>query len=286
VAVQGRCAWDEWVAPFVTTPECHYGGSAGNVAVSLAQLGLTVRLASSLGQDARGRTYRSWLEACGVSTRHLKRAQLTPICRIKPGQYYTWRQGGPEAPNFSIHELSSVVAGVNAYVVSDDAPPDCLRGNFLRYWQPQLWLDRQHGEDIVQTLSYGKWNAVFLNNRERVVVEEKCGMRMDELSARLPSVTFVCTRESDPIEVREGGRSRSFPIRCVRKPVVALGGGDAFVAGFVYAATRGEMLSGCIRWGQALAAEVVSRVGCQLRTPQMKTLHNRLRGIERSASIQ
>jgi fructokinase len=42
------------------------GGSPANVAITLGRLGHAVRLATLLGDDARGRALRAWLEASGV----------------------------------------------------------------------------------------------------------------------------------------------------------------------------------------------------------------------------
>ena len=43
------------------------GGSPANVAITLGRLGRDVRLVTVLGDDARGRLVRSWLEASGVT---------------------------------------------------------------------------------------------------------------------------------------------------------------------------------------------------------------------------
>src|SRR5579884_1285492 len=45
------------------------GGKATDYAVAAARLGAPVRLVTALGNDARGRRWREYFEACGIDTR-------------------------------------------------------------------------------------------------------------------------------------------------------------------------------------------------------------------------
>jgi 5-dehydro-2-deoxygluconokinase len=56
----------------------------------------------------------------------------------------------------------------------------------------------------------------------------------------------------------------------------AIGAGDAFAAGFLYALDRGLPINVCLRYGNAASAIVVSRVPCSDAMPYLKDVETLL----------
>jgi 5-dehydro-2-deoxygluconokinase len=60
---------------------------------------------------------------------------------------------------------------------------------------------------------------------------------------------------------------------CPVKVVSTIGAEDGFAAGFLYGLVRGLRLGECLRYGNAGAAIVVSRVSCSDAMPYLKELN-------------
>jgi 5-dehydro-2-deoxygluconokinase len=55
--------------------------------------------------------------------------------------------------------------------------------------------------------------------------------------------------------------------------VSTIGAGDGFAAGLLYGLVRGFSLDECLRYGNAVAAIVVSRISCSDAMPYLKELN-------------
>ncbi|WP_328978429.1 PfkB family carbohydrate kinase [Streptomyces canus] len=265
VVVVGRIAIDEWVLSereqqSARTPADTYGGSGANMASLLARLGMDVGLVAKIGCDDVGVHYRDRLIELGVNVDYLQTGyHRTAVCRIIPGISYEWLDDVIAFPSVTASDLTGALVGAEVAIFSDCAPSQDVVLPEASYWVPQLWLRSPRWEPRAALLP---WRAVFVNSRERDELENLMGSTVGELSKQTKT-TWIVTDESKDTICWQSGISSRHQVDPVA-PVVALGGGDALAAAFVFARYEGLSIGNSIELGHAAARKVVQQVACQL----------------------
>lgn len=264
VLVQGKCTWDDWILAGEVPAESQFGGSGANIAVDLATLGIDTGLVTCLASDQYGQLYSNRLQSAGIATHQIGEGILqTPICSIVLGEKYWWRQGGPEPPNPSSVKLETLLMESRIYVLTDDAPAVRIPEGVGAVWVPQNWLADRCDAEIQHFATADFWDAIFLNNRERTLVELATKKSIYELSQHNHDIRYVCTNGNLPTELYHNGTVTIVPIvepKTLKNP---LGGGDAVVAGYVAGTVQGLSPIRSLKLGLLLAARIVSQIGCQ-----------------------
>lgn len=279
--------------------ELAIGGCASNVAVDLSRLGLRACVAGRVGDDVHGRHVVAALAAEGVASEEITfsttaQTAATMVVNVRG-----------EDRRF-IH-----AAGANAEFTGEEVSADAIRSSRALY---------VGGLGINESLSGERVAALFRIARDAgvlTVLDVVCA-RSDvaEMLAPVLPLTdlFLPNRDeaelitglSDPVEQaqhfqRQGvvcavvtcggdGAVLAQASQTIRsnaydaQQIDATGGGDAFVAGFLYGRLQGRRVEDCLRLGSALGASCVQSAGATTGVFRAAELEAFV--AERSLSVQ
>ncbi|MET0908062.1 MAG: PfkB family carbohydrate kinase [Ilumatobacteraceae bacterium] len=234
------------------------GGSAANVAACAARAGAPVRFIGCVGDDDLGDRLVRELSADRVDVRVQRRGRSGSVVvlvgpdgertmlpdrgaaieLVEPDP--TWLEGVVwlHVPSYSL--LSEPIGSASRALIDDLR----RRGGRLSIDVSSVAEVDQFGvQRYVSLLSELEADVVFANEPE---------------SRRLPDIGSTLTIVKDgPRPVRVRGPREAFEVAAPRLPVVAdsTGAGDAFAAGYLAAAIRGEPVRQCVSSGVDLAAQ-------------------------------
>ena len=254
------------------------GGSAANVSVDLARLEVRVRLFGRVGDDWLGDFLRRELETANVDCSGLAQsstAQTATTLAINVGS---------EDRRF-IH-----AHGANAELTGTEVTPEdlercrvlCVGGlglnpklsgeNVSRLFQTARDLDVTTVLDVVlgdpqrtrEMLEHIlPWTDVFVPNEDeaRAITGISDARQQAKQFIGMGARTAVITRAAWGAVMWDANSTEfevaAFPVN----QVDSTGGGDAFLAGFVFGLLRGKPASDCLTWGAAMGASCVRANG-------------------------
>jgi 5-dehydro-2-deoxygluconokinase len=272
----------------------YVGGTAANVAVGAARLGLKVALVTRVGDDDLGGYVRGYLEHEGVDVSHVSKdgkgrtgivfAEITPG---RDGKFIFYRE-----------------KAADLLVQPDDVPLDLVKRSrallvtgtglsanpSVRTVNRAMKLARAHGVTTVLNLD---WRPTLwaLPKRERVArygrvisqsditigneAEYVAATGVDDVRKAVGSVrkakgkTVVVTKGENGSTVYSGGREIEAPGFRVEH-LKGLGGGDGFIAGFMYGTLKGWDLRRAAEFGNAVGAIVVTGHACSESMPKLR----------------
>jgi sugar/nucleoside kinase (ribokinase family) len=254
------------------------GGSAANVAVDLARLGISVALNSCIGQDLHGRFLQEFLERSGVNCEALQVSPSLPssqtlVINVAGEDRRFLHDYGACAELTGLDIPDSLWPGCRAVCVAGLGLNTALSGeNVTRLFQ------RAHRQGALTVL-----DVVFADPQQAFAMVKDA---LPETDVFLPNTdeARLMTGLSDPLEqaacfhqfgaktvvitlgakgailsAPECGLLR-FPAYDVQQ-VDGTGSGDAFLAGYLYAFLKGYRAEDCMRFGSALGASCVQTLG-------------------------
>lgn len=267
------------------------GGSSANIAVGLARLGLKVGIISALGKDALAGYLLNVLSQEGVDAQHVRLAQgyNTSLCltEVSPPDHFPQVFYRREAAD------SQVIVGPAEESYVRQARMFVTNGTSLSASPAQestlraLKAAREAGSRTVLDIDYREsswasradagraaqealaWVDVVLGNEDEIAL--LTGQRETKLQAEaamgLGAKIVICKLGSKGVVAYTRDSTCSAQPISV-KVVSTIGAGDGFASGFLYALDRGMPLEECLRYGNAAAAVVVSRVSCRDAMPR------------------
>ena len=274
VAVLGRTVWDDWQLPIRDLRPDNmdfYGGPGANVAVHLANLGLRCTLVTALGSDRTARLYEDYLTSLGVDLTFAVRAEEPQArCLITPQKKYTFIGDNVGFPDISPDNVEAAVTYSRAVFcaeITGGLAPSKIQGP--AYCSPQLSIFLENTNFDFEA-DYG-WTAVFLNKKEANTLARRVGFSCYRYLAGHSGTKWITTNEALPTRVQTKGRCSFYavPRADVR---ISIGGGDAFAAGYCFADLMGLGERSAIELGHALATNVITNVGCQLSTENVRQI--------------
>jgi 5-dehydro-2-deoxygluconokinase len=287
------------------------GGSSANIAVGLARLGLRVGIISCVGKDLLADYLLQFLKKEGVDTQHVRLVEgyNTSLCLTEvsppdhfPQVFYRCEPAdsqvvvGPAEEAYirqarmfltngtSLSASPALEATIQALKTAHKAG---LRTVLDIDYRASSWPSPQEAGRAAQAV-LPSVDVVVGNEEEfRLLTGESDAAR--QVEAVLASGTRIIVRKLGAKGVEAHTHQRS----CLAEPVPikvvsTIGAGDGFAAGFLYALDRNLPLEECLRYGNAAAAVVVSRVNCSEAMPYAEELA-RLLGENKmgpTASIQ
>lgn len=303
--VLGRAGMDLYADPAGTALDqaerfvAALGGSAGNIAAGLARLGAGAELLGCVSDDAVGRFVLAQLAAYGIGAGHVsvvgegRRTSLAVTeSRVEGLQGVLYRN---HAADFALTDAQVDAVdfqAIGALVVTGTAlAAEPSRGAALRAieraraagavcvldvdYRAYSWAGEAEARDICA-------RAVALCDLT-VGNDEEFGLLAGgvafgrEFAGKLPFAVYKMGAAGS--ETFAGGRS----FRCGIYRVTALkplGSGDGFMAGLLAALARGETLEMAVKQGSAVAAMVVSGVGCAPAMPTRAAVSEFMKGRE------
>ena len=266
------------------------GGSSANIAVGLARLGLRVGIISCVGKDLLAGYLLGFLAKEGVDTQHVRLVEgyNTSLCLTEvsppdhfPQVFYRRQPAdsqvvlGPAEDTYirqarmfltngtSLSASPAREATIRALKAAREAG---LRTVFDIDYRASSWASPEEAGRAARAVL--PWVDILIGNEDEVLLLTGERERRSQVQAVLASGTQIVVCKLGAMGVEAHTRHQSCLVQPISIKVVStIGAGDGFAAGFLYALDRGLPLEDCLRYGNAAAAMVVSRVSCSDAMP-------------------
>lgn len=267
--------------------DVHVGGSESNVAVGLARLGMNVAWLSRLTDNALGRSIGNAIRAYGVD---ISNVVWTDQDRV--GLYVYETGQAPRGGRVIYDRANSAMAKMHPVDLPDLAP-DVTR--LLHLSGITLALSQsasETAEQLAQIAQQNNWRLSFdVNYRSLLWSAEEAREGCHKL-ASMADVLFLPLRDAvnlygapDDPELAITHMNELYPQAQIvmtlsaegaiakhgdviarqptfrTEPIGRLGGGDAFVAGYLYGYLNDKSLSETLKWGVSCAAYKYTMLG-------------------------
>ncbi|HOV25986.1 MAG TPA: carbohydrate kinase family protein [Pseudobacteroides sp.] len=243
------------------------GGTAPNIAYSLALLGEKPMILGTAGKDFF--EYRDWLNKNGVDTSYIKIVEddYTATCYIttdvKNNQITGFYPGAmAQDPKLSLKDLD--LTGVSLVLIAPTEPEamikwveECQKLGVSYIYDPGMQIPRLTSEELTRGIMGAKI-AIF-NEYEYELMKEKTGLSKDEI---LNSVDLLIVTLGDKGALI-CGRNQAVQVGVAKtvKVVDPTGAGDAFRAGLIKGYLEGASLEKMGRYASISAVYAVEHKG-------------------------
>lgn len=256
------------VAFLVPTLRREFGGCAGNIAYTLAQLGGQGRVMATLGSD--GRDYLERLRSWGMNTDLVRviedsyTAQAIIITDADNNQITAFHPGAMQ----SAHRTQVPAdGGFDVAIIAPDGREAMLehaaqlaRAGIPFVFDPGQGLPMFDGPELREFVKQASWVAV--NDYEARMLCERLGQTLESLSrSNLQGV--VVTLGAQGCELWRQGVRSLVPGVSSSTVVDPTGCGDAFRAALLFGLERGWALDRCARLGNRVGALKIAHRGGQ-----------------------
>ncbi len=244
------------------------GGTAPNIAYTLALLGGQPSVMATAGQDFGD--YRTWLESHGVNTAAIVEIENdfcasffvnTDQAQNQIASFYTGAMAHAGTLSFAKHAADAdlVIISPNAPDAMSQYAEECRQLGIPFIYDPSQQAARFSGEELLHGLDGAQMLTV--NEYEHQLIQEKTGLKEDQILQRVGSLLVTLAGEGARLVI-DGQEIRipAVPPSSLTDPT---GAGDAFRAGMM----RGMQLdlpweiSG--RMGSLAATYVLEQLGPQ-----------------------
>ena len=301
VSVMGRIGYDLFAEDHgvplkeVKRFSRHLGGSSANLAVGLARLGLDTGIIGCLGDDPLGEFLVEYLQEEGIDTSLVQFKQgfqsSLCLCEVSPPDHFPQVFYRARAADTQLEvdekELQTIV-GSGLFVTNgtslsespsrestllalETAKSSGVTVAFDVDFRRMSWESEEEA-GLYSRLALPLVDILLANQEELAIVGGSSHRRrsIDRILDRGVSI-LVAKLGSDGTIVATPDESLFLPAFPV--PVLsAIGAGDGFASGFLYAYAKGIPLPESLRYGNAAAAIVVSRLMCAQAMPRLDEL--------------
>ena len=245
------------------------GGTAPNIAYTLALLGERPILMGTVGEDFE--EYRAWLEDKGVDTCLAKVIQgkytasffaNTDLSNAQIASFYTGAMA--DARDLPIKEIPRekvdlVVISANDPTAMNKYPRECCELEIPYLYDPSQQVVRMDPQDI--RIGIEGAQSVFVNEYEFELVQKHTGMSAKEIIETVDYVVVTCGNCGSDIHVK----GEHFHIDVVEPQKIAdpTGVGDAFRGGFLRGQRLGFDWQTCGQMGALAATYCLENRGTQ-----------------------
>jgi len=276
----------------------YLGGSSANMAVGLARLGMRVGMVAAVSRDAVGDFLVEFLGREGVDTRHVERVEgyQSSLCLTEvnppdrfPQVFYrkeaadTQLRVRLEALNYVAEARMFVTNGTSlcaspsresTYAALERARRARATVVFDVDYRAMSWESPEQAGEYAR-LALPSVDILIGNEPELCLVAgaKNSEEAVERLRGRVP--TLVCKLGDQGVRLVSGEEDHTLspvPVQVAS----TIGAGDGFAAGFLYAVLRGMGWRDCLRYGNAAAAIVVSRLSCSEAMPTLEELERML----------
>lgn len=244
------------------------GGVAGNMAYSMALLGVPVALAGAVGSDFG--PYREVLEKLGVdlSLVPVIEEDLTSAAYMNAdlvgNQIASFYPGaGSHSKDIDVSSLAArtqygIISAGDPVAMIDHAEQIAKSGSRLVF-DPAQQIVILSGEDLTRGIDLAE--IVVGNDYEYGMIERKTGLSIDDIAGRVPMT--VVTYGDRGSEIRVGGEKVSIPVAYPIEVADPTGGGDAYRAGLMLGLLLGAELPVVGRLAALAATYAIEKHGPQ-----------------------
>ncbi len=268
----------------------YVGGTAANVAVGASRLGLKAALVTRVGDDELGEYVIGYLRKEGVDVAHVRKdpAGKTGIvfAEILPGRdgrFIFYREKAADLLIRDEDVPASIIRRAKALLVTGtglsanpsartvyNAMKEAKREGVMRIlnldWRPTLWSLPEEQRASRYARAIGMADVLIGNEKEYLAATGAGDVESAVDSVRAKDRVVVVTRGEKGSTVYTGAKQIEAPGFKV-KLLKGLGGGDGFIAGFLYGVLKGWSLARAARFGNAVGAIVVTGHACSESMP-------------------
>ncbi|HOZ72420.1 MAG TPA: adenosine kinase [Spirochaetales bacterium] len=258
------------------------GGGAVNTAKVFASLGHGAAFAGMVGDDELGTLFRRDLEASGIASYlQVGRGRTGAFCAmIAPDGERTIAVAPELAPRLDPSAIPDEFFASDSTMYVDGfiaANPDALRALTRRAADSGMGIALDVAgyriavkhRDLFLELIRSVCSWTFMNEDEFIALSQTgVDEGLKEFSASAPGTVIVKRAETGAVCVSDGHLLES-AVRPIRATDTT-GAGDAFAAGFLSAALRGEPLARCLRLGNRVAEQAIQVTGMALDADRLQ----------------
>lgn len=260
----------------------HFGGTAGNIAYTLALFGIAPVVIGSIGND--GERYLAWLRSHKVDTTYvhtvgsLATASAHLITDQQGNQIAGFFPGaaGRRTPAPNARELTTA----DFACISPTGPIDMIAYPklYTRLRIPYAYDPGQQITTLSKAALLAGWKGAkifFSNDYELALFTRKTGLSERVLETMGKIVVTTYGAKGSLIRI-EGKRIR-IPSATPKRVIDPTGAGDAFRAGFLAGYVRGLPVSTCGKMGAVASVYTVEQYGTQTHTFTQRAFQTRYR---------
>ncbi len=261
----------------------HFGGTAGNIAYSLALLDESSALVAAVGRDFGD--YKEWLDKRGVDLSYVQvvddtvTASATIMSDPKGHQIMQFHPGAMATP--PSEDKAAFTDAKFAIIAPDDLTRVmafvelCKKEGVPYFFDPGQNLPLLTPEQLAEATDGAE--GLFLNDYEFEMFKQKTHWNLMDILNR--SKLLVVTRGAEGSEIYSRETGVLSPINVPVVPpmqfVDPTGCGDAYRSGFLKGYLEERPLETCGRMGSLMATLVVEKVGTQNHTTNVEDFANR-----------
>ena len=262
------------------------GGTAGNIAYTLALLGAKTAIVSAAGQDFR--EYRDFMHGRGIDTRGIKEVanEFTASCFINTDQ--SNNQIVAFYPGAVVHAREVTLASLGLekgdWVIISPTDPEsmqrhtneCKAAGVSYIFDPGKQVPRLSKEQILDGLD---GCAVLVgNDYEFGMMAKSTGLTEQQLFEKAPITVMTRGEEGSRIMVR-GGETVEIPVAKPSSVVDPTGAGDAYLGALAFGLAKKLPHATTGRIAALAATYAIELKGCQEHTYSIDDFARRYQGI-------
>jgi adenosine kinase len=263
------------------TPEMRreFGGTAGNIAYNLKQLGGDPLVMATVGEDIDPYLYR--LQRLGIDAQHLRRvqgqftAQAFITTDLDDNQITAFHPG---AMNHAHENHVDAALGAQLAIVAPDGKDgmlqharECATHRIAFMFDPGQGLPMFSREELLEFVRLADYVAV--NDYEGKMLEEKTGRPLADLAREVKAL--VVTLGAQGSRIHAGANAYDIPVAKAEQVVDPTGCGDAYRAGLLYGIAQGWDWPRIGRLGAVLGAIKIASRGAQNHHVDRETVAKR-----------
>jgi adenosine kinase len=247
----------------------NFGGTAGNIAYSLALLGESPRILAAIGHDYH--RYFEWLEEHRLSAQDIRivseeaTASAYITTDLADNQITGFNPGAMKHPSgfdfskVNPNECIAIVAPGNLQDMAEYSAT-CQEQGIFSIFDPGQSLPAWQGKDLARCI--GQSNLLVSNDYELALIKDKTGLSAQQLLEKVGVIVTTRGEEGCEILTRDGAAHRvpSIPTDNVVDPT---GAGDAFRGGLIKGLIQGCPVERAVMMGTVCAHYVIQCYGTQ-----------------------
>jgi adenosine kinase len=245
-----------------------FGGTAGNIAYALAQLGESPRIIATVGQDYQ--RYFHWLEQNGLTAEGIRivpeefTSSAFITTDVANNQITGFNPGAMKfqaEADFNHVSPSNSLAIISPGNVQDMADFAALYEELGVYsiFDPGQSLPVWSGQDLARSISQS--NMLVCNEYELELIQHQTALSVAELEHLVEAI--IITKGSQGCELRTSEKSLRIPAVPTEDVLDPTGAGDAFRGGLIKGLVQGYTVDWAAKMGSVCAHYSIQGYGTQ-----------------------